>query len=33
VRDLADLSNKVEECLIKTRAVVEELLVGRDSVS
>ena len=27
-----DLSNKVEECLIKTRAIVEELLVGRDSV-
>jgi len=28
-----DLSNKVEECLIKTRAIVEELLVGRDSFS
>ncbi len=28
-----DLSNKVEECLIKTRAIVEELLVGRDRVS
>jgi Domain of unknown function (DUF4145) len=27
-----DLSNKVEECLLKTRAIVEELLVGRDSV-
>jgi hypothetical protein len=23
-----DLSNKVEECLIKTRAIVEELLAG-----
>jgi hypothetical protein len=26
-----DLSDKVEECLIKTRTIVEELLVGRDS--
>ena len=28
-----DLSNKVDECLIKTRAIVEELLVGRNTFS